>query len=88
MRDLDNYSIKYNEQPFEDIQVSFRKKNIIRVLSKYKHNNILEVGCGLDPLFNSFDDFDKLVIVEPATLFYKNAINQINIRKEILIKWN
>jgi hypothetical protein len=34
MRDLDNYSIKYNEQPFEDIQVSFRKK----ILSEFYQN--------------------------------------------------
>lgn len=73
MRDLNDYSAKYCNQPFECIQVHYRKKKVLELLGKLPVNNILEVGCGMDPFFNHFDDFDKLVILEPASLFYENA---------------
>lgn len=73
MRNLDNYSKKYEAHPFEDLQVEYRKKNMLELLQNLKHKTILEVGCGLEPFFSCFDDFDKLIIVEPSVIFYENA---------------
>lgn len=81
MRDLDDYSKKYCNQSFESIQVHYRKQKVLELLQKQLTNNILEVGCGMDPFFNHFDDFDKLVILEPAFVFYENASRLVNQNK-------
>ena len=86
MRNLTNYIENYTEHPFEDIQVAYRKRNVLDLLKKYNHKNILEVGCGLDPFFNSYRDFDKLVIVEPSAIFYKNALDIVNNDNDLAYK--
>ncbi len=75
MRDITKYTKCYVEQPFENFQVAYRKKNLLEIINKFNHKHILEVGCGSDPLFNSFRDFNKLVIVEPSVVFYEKASN-------------
>ena len=73
MRNLNIYAKNYISHDFENTQVSFRKRNILERIKIHEHRYILEVGCGLDPFYNSFDDFEKLVIVEPSRPFYNNA---------------
>lgn len=43
----------------------------MELLEKYRHRYILEIGCGMEPLYKYFNDFDELVIVEPALIFLK-----------------
>lgn len=74
MRDLQKYQNLYKSQPYERYQVYFRKKKINEVLSKYNHNTLLEIGCGLDSIFNDLNSFQKMYVVEPAVLFYEKAI--------------
>lgn len=71
MRDIIDYQEKYLDEPFENIQVCYRRKKVIELLSKYRHNNILEIGCGLEPLYKYFNDFERLVIVEAAPNFFE-----------------
>lgn len=78
MRNLEEYTQNYFNQPFEDIQVNYRKRKVLELVGKQNHRTILEVGCGLDPLFNHFDDFDRLVILEPSADFVKNARKLLN----------
>lgn len=73
MRNLNNYSINYAEYQFEDIQASYRKRKILELMQLYDHKHILEVGCGLAPLFMESQDFDNMVVIEPAQKFYNNA---------------
>jgi hypothetical protein len=73
MRDLKDYEEEYQHYPFEAIQTRFRKRRILESLAKYPHERVLEVGCGLDPLFSHCSDFEELVIVEPVELFYQHA---------------
>ncbi|MCX6101827.1 MAG: methyltransferase domain-containing protein [Proteobacteria bacterium] len=75
-RDLFDYQNQYQEQPYERFQVMFRKRKLLDILSRYKHNAILEVGCGLEPLFLELHDFEKLVVIEPAPHFFKNAVQK------------
>jgi SAM-dependent methyltransferase len=77
MRNLTDYTKNYIERPFEDMQVAYRKKKVLELIRNHEHRNILEVGCGLDPFFNYYNDFEKLVIIEPSTIFYENANNKI-----------
>ena len=73
MRDLEKYQKDYAEQPYERFQVKFRKRKIREVVDKYPHRRILEIGCGLFPLFSDFTDFDQLTVIEPAELFFSEA---------------
>ena len=57
MRNIINYQEKYLGEPFEAVQVCYRRKKVIELLEKYKHNNILEIGCGLEPLYKYFGGF-------------------------------
>jgi ubiquinone/menaquinone biosynthesis C-methylase UbiE len=83
MRNLIEYSQNYDKLSFEDIQVAYRKKMVIELIKAQKHRNILEVGCGLDPFYNYFNDFEKLVIVEPSNLFYTKAQNTVSKSKKL-----
>lgn len=73
MRDINDYSNKYQNEPFEDTLVKIRKKMVIAQCNKYKHGNILEIGCGLSPFFLDFKDYNKMVIVDPSYSFIENA---------------
>ncbi len=73
MRDIKDYTEKYQEEPFEDTMVSIRKKTVIEQCNKYPHANILEIGCGVKPFFLDFPDFENMVIAEPGESFVQVA---------------
>lgn len=74
MRDIKDYTDKYvTEEPFESTMVKIRKKTVIEQCEKYQHNNILEIGCGMNPFFLDFKDYKRMVISEPGDMFVKNA---------------
>ena len=73
MRDLNDYQSRYEDEPGERIQVKYRRKHVISIMDRYPHRNILEVGCGLEPLFLYYKDFDTMTVVEPGETFYKRA---------------
>ena len=77
-RDLDDYQEQYSNYPFERFLVKYRKSKVIAQINKYPHKKILDVGCGLDPLFRDFDDFDEMVVLEPAQKFFDKAIEMKN----------
>lgn len=72
-RDLKSYEENYFHLPFEPIMVEYRRRVVIESLLKYKHDHILEVGCGSEPLFKYFSDYKLMTIAEPCSLFYQNA---------------
>ena len=73
MRDLQDYTEKYVNKAFEDTMVKIRKKIVTENCSKYPHENIVEIGCGMSPLFVDFEDFGQMIIVEPGDFFASNA---------------
>lgn len=73
MRNIKDYTDKYTDEPFESTMVEIRKKKVIEQCSKYSHENILEIGCGMNPYFLDFKDYRHMVIVEPGELFAENA---------------
>ena len=75
MRDIKDYTDKYADEPFEDTMVKIRKRMVIEQCEKYKHDNILEIGCGMNPFFLDFKDYRNMVIVEPGESFVDNAKN-------------
>ena len=73
MRDIKDYTESYQRLPFENIQVQYRRKKVIELLEQYKHDSILEVGCGKEPLFQFYNDYQCMTIVEPSQVFYDYA---------------
>jgi len=76
MIDIQDYSqkylVQYAEGAFETILVRVRRKYILEALVRERHASILEVGCGLEPLFQFVDDA-SFTIVEPSPEFVSNA---------------
>lgn len=73
MRNLEKYQIDYFNLPFEDKQVYYRREKILQFLNQFEPKNILEVGCGLEPIFKYYNNFEEICIVEPGEGFVKNA---------------
>ena len=73
MRDIKDYTDKYVEGPFEATMVKIRMKTVMEQCRKYKHDNILEIGCGMLPFFMEFKDYKSMVIAEPSETFANNA---------------
>lgn len=74
-RNLDNYQEEYDNHTFEDIMVEYRRKCVLEQMEKYSTRNVLEIGCGHEPIMKYFDNYNRMVIVEPGDDFYNNAVN-------------
>ncbi|HEV2719770.1 MAG TPA: class I SAM-dependent methyltransferase [Thermoanaerobaculia bacterium] len=76
MIDIHDYEQRYAGQyaagTFETVLVRVRRKVILEALQRYPHATILEVGCGLEPLFR-FVDGAAFTVVEPSPEFARNA---------------
>ena len=66
----DHYKSKF---AFERILIEIRRNKILESFKKHHPDNILEVGCGLEPLFLFYKDFKSFCIVEPALKFTRHA---------------
>lgn len=73
MRDLNAYEDFYGKKSFEEVQVVYRRRKMLEVMRKYRHDHILEIGCGTDPLFAHMDDYSSMAVVEPGSGFYEHA---------------
>lgn len=76
MRDIEDYSEKYRKIEFEKYKVLYRRKKIVEVITERHAESILEIGCGMDPLFQYLCN-TKFTIVEPSQLFCDNIENLI-----------
>ncbi len=73
MNKLSKYEKDYSSLPFENILRKYRIKNLCAFLNVSPHQNILDIGCGNDPIYTYFNDFTKVTVIEPGQAFYKNA---------------
>ena len=71
-RNINEYSLNYIKADFEDYQVQYRRKLIGEQLAIYKPKRVLEIGCGMEPLFIYFPQIE-FTVIEPAERFYNNA---------------
>lgn len=71
----------YQSGDFENTLTEYRKKKIKEILKGYSTKNILEIGCGMEPFFLVYQDFEKMTVVEPANAMYQSAVKH---RKEVL----
>lgn len=88
MRDIGDYeSVVYEgENDFEVYQALYRKRRVLESLKKVGAGGVIvEVGCGLESMFQYYDGFRKFVCVEPAEKFYRLALEQKKGRDDIVV---
>lgn len=73
MRDIERYTEEYMVENFEDYQVEYRRRKVLEQIEKYGSKHILEIGCGMEPLFQLTENIDY-TIVEPSEVFYEHAV--------------
>ena len=69
----EEYEKNYSDHSFELVLIKIRRAKIIESLKRHNHDRILEIGCGLEPLFMFFSDFSSYTLVEPSPRFMENA---------------
>jgi hypothetical protein len=85
MRDLERYQDDYEALPFESIQLRYRRRKVLEVLARLKPASVLEVGCGLLPLFLDYDLPGTMHVVEPAARFHANALDKAKGRNNVSV---
>ena len=74
MRDIEAYTKQYEKSDFErEYQVKYRRKKVLDLMASYPHENILEIGCGMEPLVMFLTDLKRCTIVEPSREFASHA---------------
>lgn len=72
-----SYALKYKEdlekRGFEKSLINFRRRHLLDIFDSLKPKNILEVGCGTEPIFCWFNSFDKVQIIERSKEFCEIA---------------
>src|SRR5207247_10051643 len=63
----------YGEQSFELHLITARRRQVLKSLRAHPHANILEVGCGLEPLFPHIGDYTTFTVIEPSAEFVERA---------------
>ncbi len=66
---------KEKQISFEMILNKIRRNKILDFIKYYNFQKILEIGCGLEPLFIYLKSFEKYIVVEPNKIFYQIALN-------------
>ena len=79
MRDIGDYTEKYRQTGFEQYKVLYRRKKILEMMEKWRPENVLEIGCGMDPLFQYVHNME-FTIVEPSRVFCDNVENLVQAR--------
>lgn len=72
-RDINAYTREYSDLGFEAVMVEYRMKQVLEFVNNNKHKTVLEVGCGLSPLFCEFSGYEQYILVEPSADFCQVA---------------
>jgi 2-polyprenyl-3-methyl-5-hydroxy-6-metoxy-1,4-benzoquinol methylase len=75
-RDMQDYVVQYKALAFERIQLEYRRKLVLNEIKRYSPKCLLEIGCGLSPLFTNLSPDIVTTVIEPALEFFQNA-NQL-----------
>lgn len=74
LRNIENYANEYLKHDFEEYEVRYRRKKVLDIIEKYEAQKILEIGCGMEPLFMHIGGYDFYCLIEPSSKFYNNAL--------------
>jgi SAM-dependent methyltransferase len=67
------YAQQYSEGQFETVLVEIRRRRVLASILPHEPRRVLEVGCGMEPLFSFYEGFERHTIVEPSPQFAENA---------------
>lgn len=84
-RDINQYTKDYIEHDFENIMVEYRRKKVLEILNKYQPKNILEVGCGIQSIFDFYNNYETFTVVEPSEKFCKMIKKSKNYNQKITV---
>lgn len=84
-RDLARYERSYQSASFEPTQAALRKRVVTTQLKLWQAKRVLEVGCGMAPIFTDYREFSKLTIVEPGRHFAEHARHLAGTDDRILV---
>lgn len=88
--DINDYTQKYlsarkKNLSFELILDGIRRKQVLKSLNEYSHRHILEIGCGLEPLFLYCTDYETYTVVEPSDELAQHARKLAKNKRNITI---
>ncbi len=72
MRDINKYTEEYVKKRFlRNIWLPIVEK-VLEVLNMVSHRRIVEIGCGMEPLFKYIpeEQFEEYTVVEPSVSFF------------------
>lgn len=73
MRDIEDYTKRYNEMPFEGVQAAYRRRVVLEQVARHRPRRLLEIGCGFAPLFTDLAPDMDICVVEPSADFIAHA---------------
>jgi 2-polyprenyl-3-methyl-5-hydroxy-6-metoxy-1,4-benzoquinol methylase len=83
-RDLDRYADDYaRDYGFERWQVEYRRRAVLQHTAAQRSGCVLEVGCGLEPLFVAVPTTRRWHVVEPSAAFAASAREHARMRPEV-----
>jgi 2-polyprenyl-3-methyl-5-hydroxy-6-metoxy-1,4-benzoquinol methylase len=82
---MESYTCSYRQHPFEATQLEYRRRVVLQQVAEFRPASLLEVGCGLRPLFTDLDPTIRVAVVEPSAEFASNARELAVGRKEIAV---
>ncbi len=88
MRNIDDYEkVLYSgENDFEVYQALYRKRRVLESLQSISEGGVIvEIGCGLEPIFQYYDKYSQYICIEPAKKFYELALKQKKNRNNIIL---
>lgn len=78
-RNIQAYENAYSsDYDFELVQVRYRREAVLRSLHARRPRHVIEIGCGLEPLFPHYlasggGEIDRWIVAEPADAFVRAA---------------
>jgi SAM-dependent methyltransferase len=89
MTDINRYTSEYRrhyeEESFELYVIAARRQQVLHSVRRYRHENILEVGCGLEPFFQCLEDYKTYTVVEPSEEFVRHARRCAEARANVVV---
>jgi 2-polyprenyl-3-methyl-5-hydroxy-6-metoxy-1,4-benzoquinol methylase len=83
-RDLDRYADDYaRDYGFERWQVEYRRRAVLQHTAAAQRGCVLEVGCGLEPLFVAAPAARRWHVVEPSAAFAASARERARMHPEV-----
>lgn len=83
-RDLARYTADYLALPFEATQAAMRRRLVLEQIGRWRPATLLEVGCGLAPLFTDLPGVD-CTVVEPTQAFAERALQLADGRRRVRV---